>query len=111
MAAYFLTTTPNALLKAFKKAIDEGHIVTWSYDNQGDFTHTVSQWKNLAWLRPSVQSDRLVFNIIKPQNTAISKEVYAIYHGRMIEAMLAHFDNTFTDGVATAAPDGNDLVA
>jgi hypothetical protein len=110
MAVYFLTTTPNKLLVAFKKAIDDGHVVTWSYDSDGDFTHTAPQWKDLAWFHPSVQSDRLVLNIIKPQNANMTTEVYAIYHGRIIESMLVHCDTIFTKGVATGQPESGDVV-
>ena len=110
MAAYLITDSPSNLLAAFKKAIDEGHVVTWSYDSDGDFTHTAQQWKNQAWFRPSAQTDRLTLNIMRPQNGKISSEVYAIYHGRIIESMLAHCDELFTTGVATALPDKADLV-
>ncbi len=37
MAIYILTSNPTALLKAFKKAIDESTILTWGYDKDGDF--------------------------------------------------------------------------
>jgi hypothetical protein len=65
MAVYFLTSRPSTLLSDFKKKIDEGHVVTWSYDQEGDFTHTADQWKYKAWLRPSIESDRLVLYILK----------------------------------------------
>jgi hypothetical protein len=111
MAINLITDTPNKLLATFKKAIDEGHVVTWSYDKDGDFTHTATQWKGQAWLRPSVvEKERLVLNIIRPQNSKVSLEVYAIYHGRFIESMLAHCNQLFTSGRATASPDGTDLV-
>jgi len=110
MAAYFLTNTPKELLTLFKKAIDDGHVATWSYDADGDFTHTASQWKNLAWFRPSVESDRLKFNIVKPQNCQVTDEIYAIYHGRIIESLLAHFDQKFTEGRATAFAANGDVV-
>ena len=64
MALYFLADQPSQLLSSFKKAIDDGHVATWSYDKDGDFTHTAAQWKNLAWLRPSTVSGRLVSNIL-----------------------------------------------
>ena len=111
MAIYLVTDTPNKLLTAFKKAIDDGHVVTWSYDKDGDFTHTATQWKSLAWLRPSVvEKQRLVLNIMPPQSSKVSSEVYAIYHGRFIESMLAHCDKLFTTGCATALPEGEDSV-
>ena len=30
MAINLMTNTPNKLLAAFKKAIDDGHVATWS---------------------------------------------------------------------------------
>src|ERR1035437_4375543 len=105
MAIYFTTSTPKKLLNSFKQAIDEGKVVTWSYDTEGDFTHSAQQWKSLAWLRPKVkESEALVFNIIKPQNSKISSEVYAIYHGRFIESMLVHCDSLFKQATATSFP-------
>jgi hypothetical protein len=112
MAIHFTTTTPKKLLSSFKKAIDDGKVVTWSYDTDGDFTHTAQQWKSLAWLRPKVrEGETLILSIIKPQNAKISSEVYAIYHGRFIESMLVHCDSLFTEAMATAFPADDDTVA
>jgi hypothetical protein len=112
MAVYFDTKTPNKLLNAFKKAIDDGHVVTWSYDKAGDFTHTAKQWVNQAWLCPEVTAGtRLSLFILKPRETSISSEVYAIYHGRFVEAMLRHCDTLFKEARATAMPEGSDKVS
>lgn len=111
MAIFFKTKTPNKLLKAFKQAIDDGHIVTWSYDSEGDFTHTTEQWKNRAWLKPKVQAETaLKMVVVKPKDKTITSEVYAIYHGRFIEAMLRHCDELFSRAEATALPDSEDNV-
>lgn len=111
MAIKFKTNTPKKLLAAFKKAIDDGHITTWSYDKDGDFTHTPDQWVKKAWLRPSIiEKEQLVLSIVPPIETEISSEIYAIYHGRFIEAMLRHCDSLFTDAIATATPQGRDDV-
>jgi hypothetical protein len=112
MAIHFKTSTPKKLLAAFKTAIDEGKVVTWSYDADGDFTHTAQQWKSLAWLRPGViEGADLVFTIVKPKNSKISSEVYAIYHGRFIESMLVHCDSLFKEASATALPADGDIVS
>jgi len=110
MAVHILTKTPNGLLGKLKEAIKNGSIVTWLCDSDGDFTHDTDQWKKLAWFRPKVGNNELIFNILKPQNGAVSQEVYAIYHGRFIESMLAHFDNLFTTAYASAAVEPGDLV-
>ncbi len=111
MALYFKTNSPEKLLTEFKKAIKEGRITTWLYDQDGDFTHSPDQWKNQAWLRPKTEVGQLVLYIIGPQNTNITSEIYAVYHGRFIESMLAHCDNLFVDGIATAFPTGNDNIS
>lgn len=110
MALNFFTGTPNKLLSAFKKAIDEGHVTTWAYDKDGDFTHTAQQWKSLAWLRPSVVAGQLVLNTIPPKDTKLTWEVYGIYHGRFIESMVIHCHDLFTNAQATASPTQNDKV-
>jgi hypothetical protein len=105
------TSTPNALLTAVKKAIDDKKITTWMYNSDGYFTHTPEQWKSKAWFLPTVTAGtELRFGLVRPKNTNISSEVYAIYHGRVIEMMLAHFDTNFTSGAATALPTTQDNI-
>lgn len=111
MAIYFKTNDPKKLLEEFIKAIREGRITTWSYDQDGDFTHSPNQWRNLAWLHPKIEMGQLVLYILRPQNTNLTSEVYAIYHGRFIESMLIHCDNLFTSSIATALPEGSDNVS
>jgi len=111
MAIHFQTNDPSKLLSSFKESIEKGRVVTWLCDKDGDFTHTTEQWKKAAWLRPSIKTGEIVFSIIKPQNKNISAEVYAIYHGRFIESMLAHCDLLFLQASATAMPSEGDLVS
>ena len=111
MALYFDTGTPKKLLATFKKAIDDGHVVTWSYDKKGDFTHNVDQWRHKAWLRPKIVDGKtLILSILRPQGAKVSSEVYAIYHGRFIESMLRHCDETFVTARASSLPKEDDLV-
>jgi hypothetical protein len=110
MALTFFTGTPNKLLAAFKKAIDDGHVATWAYDKDGDFTHTAQQWKNLAWLHPSSITGQLVLHTLKPKDKNITWEVYGIYHGRFIESMIIHCHDLFTNAEATASPTKGDAV-
>jgi hypothetical protein len=104
MAVTVVTSSPKALLDAFKKAINERRIQTWAYDSDGDFTHSAQQWNRAAWMRPSFGTGGLVFTIVAPQGKQISKEVYGIYHGRLIETLLVHFDNQFSTANASALP-------
>ena len=111
MAIRFKTNDPKKLLEDFKKAIDKDIVATWSYDQDGDFTHTPPQWKNKAWLRPKIKTDELVFSIIKQRGNNISSLVYAVYHGRFIESMLNHFDSSFRNAEATPLPSEDDRVS
>lgn len=111
MAIRVATAQPSSLLAAIKKAIDERKVDTWSYDSDGDFTHTPTQWAKKAWLRPNVQSSGLVLNILNQKGVNLSKEIYGVYHGRFIEMLLAHFDDKFTGAEATAAVAVGDIVS
>ena len=111
MAIVVLTTNPAGLLRAIKTAIDGEEVVTWSYDSDGDFTHTPEQFQRKSWLRPQVQEGKLVFGILAPQNTTMSKSLYGVYHGRFIEMLLTHFDTMFTGVRATAMPTEDDVLS
>src|SRR5262245_47800141 len=111
MAINFLTTTPQKLLNTFKKAIDDGHVVTWMYDSDGDFIHTPDQWKMAGWLRPTIYAgERLTLNFIGRSIQKTTKPVYSVYHGRFIESMLTHCDTLFTTAEATAMPTNSDKI-
>lgn len=110
MAILITTADAKKLLSSFKDKIDKGEIETWSYDEDGDFTHTPVQWKNKAWLRPEPKAGNLVLSIIKTKEKNLSSIVYAVYHGRFIEAMLNHCDSMFFDAKATAMPSEQDRV-
>jgi len=110
MAITFTTSDPVGLLKTFKKAIDDGHVVTWIYDKDGDFTHNTDQWRYQAWLRPTIQVDRLVMTIIPRKDRSVTKAVYGVYHGRFIESLLTHCDELFSNAFASAMPAVGDIV-
>lgn len=110
MAIIVTTSTPKKLLLDIKAAIDEKHVETWQYDSDGDFTHSPDQWNRRAWFRPEVDTSGLVLKILTPRNTTMSKTVYAVYHGRFIEMLLAHFDLNFSQAVATALPSRGDII-
>jgi hypothetical protein len=110
MAVKIITDDPKGLLAAIRKAIKDGKIDTWEVDDDGDFVHSPEQWRFKAWLRPSAQKDALVFNTIGPKETKISVTTYAVYHGRFIEMLLAHFDEKFLDATASALPTPQDAL-
>ena len=105
-----VTSSPKKLLRLIREAIEQSAIETWSYDSDGDFTHSPPQWVHRAWLRPQLLAGRLNLTIVAPQGAPITSPAYAVYHGRFIEMLLAHFDGHFERAWATALPDGDDLI-
>jgi hypothetical protein len=110
MAIYFTTATPKKLLASFKNAIDEELVTDWTYDQDGDFTHTSRQWINKAWLHPEYENECLSFFTLPPKSGTITQEIYAEYHCRFIESMMAHCFALFSQGIATALPTQKDNV-
>jgi hypothetical protein len=103
MAIQITTDDPQGLLDSIYATIDEGKIKTWAYDDDKDFFHDTSdgQWVGEVWLRPAVFDGSLVLNVVPPKR-AVTTEAYAVYHGRFIEMLLAHFDQDFSEASATA---------
>jgi len=108
MSVRAFTDDAGGLLTRIKTLIDQGHIMTWSYDSDGDFTHTPPQWKNKAWLRPEVQSDKLRLVIINNQKVPFTRELFAVYHGRFIEMLISHVANRYTSASASPSPVSGD---
>lgn len=102
MAVRAFTSDPERLLSALKEAIADGVVETWKIDSDGDLTHTSTQWGRRAWMRPRVLKDRLLFNIIASKKEKMSKTVYGVYHGRLIQTLLIHFDDKIETVSATA---------
>ena len=109
MAISFTTQNPQALLKAFDQAIHDGHIATWEKSDDGKFyTHKAANWARKAWFKPVLGTDRLTFNIVRPQNANITTLVYAYYHGHLSETFLNHFDKGFGHSISSAFPESGD---
>jgi hypothetical protein len=110
MSINFDTGNPAGLLATFKKAIDDGHVVTWSYDGDGDFTHTPPQWNKKAYLRPAIFQGSLVMKFLGHKNN-VTWEVYGVYQGRFVESMTVHCHELFSNGTATAKPSNYDSIS
>ena len=102
MAVRAFTDDSKGLLSALRDAIEDGDIETWRIDTDGDLTHTSNQWGGRAWMRPRALEDRLLFNIIAAKSEKMSKTLYGVYHARLIQTLLIHFDNKIERISATA---------
>ncbi len=110
MAVRAFTDDPEELLSALKKAIADGVIETWRIDSDGDLAPTSQQWAGRAWMRPKVMEDRLLFNIIASKKEKMSKSLYGVYHGRLIQTLLIHFDSKMRTVSATAFGTSGDII-
>ena len=110
MAVRVFTDDPDSLLAALKLAISDGKIETWTIDSDGDLTQTAKQWSRRAWMRPKVLDDRLLFNIIASKEEKMSKVVYGVYHGRLIQMLIVHFDDRIRTASATGLATAGDNI-
>lgn len=102
MAVRVFCSKPQELLKEIKAAIRDGTVQSWELDKDGDFTRTQEQWKNKAWFRPVLESNRIVFKIIGQKSERMSTAAYASYHAYFIQTLLNYFDTMFSTATATA---------
>lgn len=94
MAIFVQTDNPTRLVQDIKSYIDDKKIVTWMYDDDGDFTHDTDQWRYNAWIRPVIKKNdnQVIFSILCRNDRNLSVRDYAIYHGRFVEILLTYFD-------------------
>ena len=92
----FTTANPAGLLAALKKEIDDKKMKTWIYDEDGDFQYIADQWEKLAFFRPSLGNGFLNFRLDTWQGKSVTLFQAAVYHGRFIEIVAAHFPTLFT---------------
>lgn len=92
MALVIETDNPDAVMKRIYDDIKNNRIDTWAMNATGYFTATPKQWCNRAWMRKSnlIKEKYLCFGIIEVQRGTMTQELYAIYHCRFAEMILAH---------------------
>ncbi len=110
MAVVVTTSKPRGLMKRLVERISAEEIRTWELDEEGDLTHSATQWVRRAWMRARFEEPGLIFTIIPPKGQAISTAVYAVYHGRLVEMLLAHADDLMTSVEVTPYPEHGDNV-
>lgn len=108
MALFIETKDGKALLDAIIEGIRERRIITWRYDLDRGFTHVMrdGEWEDLAWLWPEPVYSSGLQLFIREGRRAVSPEqgteVYAVYHGRFLEMLLAHYHDRFEEVKSTA---------
>jgi len=111
MSIRVTTDDSVALLAAINKAIDEGHLVEWSVDEDSDYQHTDDEWKHYGWMRPAVESkSQLILSVIAPEDGNMSSFEYAILHSQFVLMLLSDFDDMFDEATVTADIDDDDSI-
>lgn len=99
------TRRPYTLVRKIRELIDERTIEKWSYDDDGDFTLNLTQWRNKAWFHAIRYKARKVeFVIISPAMKSISRTEYAVYHGKFIEMLIKHLPHLCDSISSTPQP-------
>ncbi len=115
MAVIIATTKGTALLECIKKQIDaakydRSKIDTWIYNERNDFTLTPAQWANRAWMRPFIHPDTLTFNFVGNKQELTTREIFAVYHGRLVEMLIKHCPEYFSRVQATSDAVTGDII-
>ncbi len=97
----FTTNNPAGLLAALKKEIDDKKMKTWIYDKDNDFLYIADQWEGRAYFTPVVGIGVLNFKLGTYKGKPVDLFTAAVYHGRFIEIVSAHFSDRFTMASST----------
>ncbi len=118
MALHFLTSDGKGLLAAFDARIAQtepkGKVTTWErlvHNKVVYYMHKADDWSREAYFKPVVKTDRLTFNIVKPDNKNLSNVAYGYYHGHLTETFLNHFDKLFTYATSSATGEMGDVLS
>ncbi|WP_075677761.1 hypothetical protein [Stenotrophomonas sp. TD3] len=105
----FYSTSPDALLHAFKEKValgnKEGGIATWTMDKDGDFIHSSPQLKDLGYARPTVVNDgkeKCLRFAIFWRNETTAKEQKLCYRelsGNLLATFIDHLSDQFSQAV------------
>ena len=92
MALVVETDNPDEVMKRIYGDIKNNRIDTWTVNAAGYFSAVPKQWYNKAWMRKCnlIKERYLCFGIIEVQRGTMTQELYAIYHCRFAEMILAH---------------------
>lgn len=104
MAIYVKTDRPHTVVRKLRELINEMEIDTWILDEDNDFTHKSSQWRELAWIHPFIEEERVVFAIIGSQSKPLTRVIYGVYMGRFVECLIMHVDSYIQSIRVSAKP-------
>ena len=109
MAVSIAAADPAFLLKGILARFDQRTIEGWCRDGEC-FTLTDPEWSTRAYLRPLLQTENLVLGLVPTEGQGMSKELYAVYHGRFIDMLLRHFSDVIGSVQLTTGRTSPDLM-
>ena len=89
------TSDPLGLLQKIKMAIQNGCVLGWQVDSDGDFTQTQEELKNRAFLEPIILVGELRFELITFKQHRITKSISGVFQARFLEMLSTHFESDF----------------
>jgi hypothetical protein len=105
MAIIIHTNQPNVLLDKIYDAIDAKKADKWERTTDGRLTYGALLWKNEAFFKPQIWVDEqeLRFGLLKRKDRKhISSKLYTVFHIKLVEMLLSHFDTSFSEVTVTA---------
>ncbi|MBF6627066.1 MAG: hypothetical protein ITG04_00975 [Proteiniphilum sp.] len=105
MAIIIDTDNPDLLLDKIYETIDSKKADKWARTSDGRLTYGTLLWRNEAFFKPQIWVDenQLRFGLLKRKDRRhITSKLYTMFHARLIEMLLTHFDNDFRNITATA---------
>jgi hypothetical protein len=105
MAIIIHTNQPNVLLDKIYDAIDAKKADKWERTTDGRLTYGALLWKNEAFFKPQIWVDEqeLRFGLLKRKDRKhISSKLYTVFHTKLVEMLLSHFDTSFSEVTITA---------
>lgn len=106
MAIIIYTDHPDLLLDKIYESIESKKADKWVATTDGHLTYGSLLWKNEAFFKPEIWVDekQLRFGLIKRKDRKyMSTKLYTTFHTKLVEFLLARFDQNFRTVTVTAA--------
>jgi hypothetical protein len=101
MSIWVTTREPNAFLAAIRRAIDDGRVRTWAYDENGDL-HAKRKRTVVAdaYFHPKTEADGVCFTLVLPSGGTIAGDFTFAWHTMQLMALLFdHFREEVSAGI------------
>jgi hypothetical protein len=109
MPVTIATADAPKLLKNILAKFDGQAIAGWESDGDS-FSLAAPQKSGKVWVRPFPQAGQLVLGLVPAEGQEMSKELFAVYCGRLVEMLLTHFSDLISSAQVSAGITYPDLM-